>query len=263
MNVIGKCVITGLVSAAVTGVVTWFVTKKVVEKREYYKSIDLVDDALAEQKTYLENKFRANQITGTSEESIKPEETEKPKEEPEQKSESVTDVPLIENVNIEHTDYHSIVKTHYDIPEEFAEKSEPPITKKDTNKPILISYGQYMEYGAPRRIDLTYYVSDYTLNPDGSRTPCPIIYCPDEDRAWTESEIMTKLGYEWRTAFKDDNDEGYDARYGDLEYDEDEVIVADRVNGLAYYIAREHKFYKVDILEMDEDAPYDYDEVFD
>lgn len=284
MNTVGKCIITGIFSALAGAGVSYFVTKRVVEAREYEKCIALQDQAISEVEAYYKSKIDGcvpntaqnsseNDKNGTNIEKNEPKKAENDEKSDEiWHSDTKTDTPLYENVQVERTDYHSILKTHYDLPEGFDEQNDLAyLENKRPNKetPYLISYnGAYLgdnpelEKDYYGKVEITYYLNDYIKNEDGSTTPFPIVYNVDEDRVMTEYEVLTKLGYEWRNNFGAHEEFGQGIE-DPKDYDTNEVCVRNDKEQLDFHIEQVHAFYKVDILGMDEDENYDYPEAIE
>lgn len=169
---------------------------------------------------------------------------------------SSLDVPFIKP---EETQYHKVVIDE-SSPEQYPEVAELSKRLNDRTAPFLISkdvyYGDddpfYSDTKEYEKKELIYYTKDYWIDPvDRDKIDNPVLYNIDDERVVNTSDMFKFIGVEWKRNFGD----------CERDYGADEVIVRNPLIKTDFFITRVDEYYKVEVLGMAEDDPYEYNEV--
>lgn len=288
MKILGY-IITGVLSAAVAGGTTYFVTKNVVSKRLKEKYEEDLANQLNACRQYHKEKLIKNLKDLEKEYDSKEAAKEDIKEDeklvitnPEKK---VTAKDVVNEQAVR--DYHKMygaptVETLFDDDddseeEDYFKRSGPYLIRRsDYFNEDLNTENNYYD-----KVELMLFTGDFIKHADGEKEYLEIMYAdgranekfdedgniipikPDEDpyyqRVIPSSELAAILGQEWRHHFGDDT---YDSETGDgYDYDENEVYVRNDDLKTDFSIIRDDRMYKCVIEGLNPGDNFDYSKV--
>lgn len=285
MSNVYKYIAAAIGGAIVGGVTSWYVTKKteaakgqevankaVAELDAYYK--DKISNLEASKKRLqLQLEYYVTEEEFPFEEELKQQEAEKkdiPSDEPAPDVSAIIDAKSsleIPHESPEQVAYHK-VQMQEDYPEKYPDINELAKRTADSGRPFLITPEMFMGDDDPFYSDtdeyakhyVKYYTKDYRIddltNPGTGghdKIDCPVLYNTETERVMTTQDAIKFMGHEWMRRWGDE-----DLHYTDM----DVVYVRNPVEKIDFCIEKVDEYYKVEILGMEEDDPYDYNEVY-
>lgn len=269
-------VLVGVGAAAVTGVSTYFVTKRIVTKKCKEKYENELSNQLNQCRAYYKANGEKISLSDTIPEAkdVEYETEESAKEDNGIEKIVVSDTKITgtapKKTASEIAQENAVVSYHKmygeptlnDLWDDEPEDAEDQIVDEPKG-PYLIKQAEYYReegYDCANMTDeFILFTGDFIRDEDGNKEYIEILYHPDDDRVVKSAEAAMLLGQEWRHRFGDNT---YDPETGDgYDYDADKVCVRNNAVHTDYCILRDDRMYKCAIAGLEPGDPFDYDSV--